>query len=84
MSSARKLIEDWRSEASTQVVFSSSRVQDRLFELWGEVRDLPPAKDVESWLTLTLSRELFSGDEIVDFLDEVLLGLDRAGAPAQA
>jgi hypothetical protein len=60
-------------------VFSSSRVQDRLFELWGEVRDTPAAKDVETWLTLTLSRELFAGDEIVDFLDAVIAGL---GEPA--
>lgn len=81
MDRARNLIEDWRSEASDQVVFSASRVQDRLFELWGEVRDLPPAKDVETWLTLTLSRELFSGEEIVDFLDEVLVQLDRVSAP---
>ncbi|MDQ1438037.1 MAG: hypothetical protein QOK43_1666 [Acidimicrobiaceae bacterium] len=80
MDRAQNLIEEWRSEASTQVVFSSSRIQDRLFELWGEVRDLPVAKDVETWLTLTLTRELFSGEEVVDFLDEVLLGLDRVGA----
>lgn len=79
MGNARKLLEDWRIEASTQAVFSSSRVQDRLFSLWGEVRDLPPAREVEAWLTLTLSRELFSGDEIVSFLDEVAAGL---GQPA--
>ena len=82
MDRARTLIEEWRTEASDQVVFSASRVQDRLFELWGEVRDVPVAKDVETWLTLTLSRELFSGEEIVDFLDEVSIGLDRAGAPS--
>lgn len=78
MDRARTLIEEWRTEASEQVVFSASRVQDRLFELWGEVRDLSPAKDVEAWLTLTLSRELFSGEEIVEFLDEVQIALDRA------
>jgi hypothetical protein len=72
MDRAQQLIEEWRTEASTQVVFSSSRVQDRLFELWGEVRDTPSAADVETWLTLTLSRELFSGQEIVDFLDAVV------------
>ena len=79
MDRARNLIEDWRTEASTQVVFSSSRVQDRLFELWGEVRDTPAAADVETWLTLTLSRELFAGEEIVDFLDELAL---HTGEPA--
>ncbi len=82
MDRARGLIEEWRTEASTQVVFSASRVQSRLFELWGEVRDTEPAKDVEAWLTLTLSRELFSGEEIVDFLHQVLVGLDRAAAPS--
>jgi hypothetical protein len=75
METARKLIEDWRGEASTQVVFSASRVQDRLFSLWGEVRDLPVAREVEAWLTLTLTRELFSGDEIVGLLDDVAAGL---------
>lgn len=79
MEQARKLIEDWRIEASTQAVFSSSRVQDRLFALWGEVRDFPAAREVEAWLTLTLSRELFSGDEIVSFLDDVAAGI---GQPA--
>lgn len=77
MDTARKLIEDWRIEASTQVVFSSSRVQDRLFSLWGEVRDLPIAREVESWLTLTLSRELFSGEEIADLLDDVLAAVSQ-------
>jgi hypothetical protein len=77
MESARKLLEDWRTEASTQVVFSASRVQDRLFSLWGEVRDLPVARDVEAWLTLTLSRELFSGEEIVAFLDDVASGISQ-------
>lgn len=81
MDRARNLIGDWRNEASEQVVFSASRVQDRLFELWGEVRDLPMAKDVETWLTLTLTRELFSGEEIVDFLDELAISLDRVAAP---
>jgi len=77
METARKLIEDWRSEATTQVVFSASRVQDRLFSLWGEVRDLPIAREVEAWLTLTLSRELFSGDEIVGLLDDVDAALNQ-------
>lgn len=77
METARKLIEDWRNEANAEVVFSSSRVQDRLFSLWGEVRDLPIAREVEAWLTLTLSRELFSGEEIVAFLDDVLAGISQ-------
>jgi hypothetical protein len=82
METARKLIEDWRSEATTQVVFSSSRVQDRLFSLWGEVRDLPVAREVEAWLTLTLTRELFTGDEIVGLLDDVAAALSEPARQA--
>jgi hypothetical protein len=77
METARKLIEEWRSEATSQVVFSASRVQDRLFSLWGEVRDLPIAREVESWLTLTLTRELFSGEEIAALLDDVQAALHQ-------
>jgi hypothetical protein len=82
METARKLIEDWRNEATAQVVFSASRVQDRLFSLWGEVRDLPVAREVEAWLTLTLTRELFSGDEIVALLDDVAAALSQPVAQA--
>jgi hypothetical protein len=78
---AQALIDSWRAEAVTQMVSSASRVQDRLFELWGEVRDTPAAAEVETWLTLTLTRELFSSDEIVAFLDGVVADL---GEPARA
>ncbi|HZQ27277.1 MAG TPA: hypothetical protein VFA94_06235 [Acidimicrobiales bacterium] len=80
MEAVRTLIQEWRAEAASQVVFSSSRVQDRLFELWGTVRDLPVARQVEAWLTLTLSRELFSGEEIVAFLDEVQANISQPAA----
>jgi hypothetical protein len=82
MDTARKLIEDWRSEANDQVVFSSSRVQDRLFSLWGEVRDLPIAREVEAWLTLTLTRELFSGEEIAALLDDVAAAISQPAVQA--
>jgi hypothetical protein len=65
------MIEAWRSEAANETVFSASAVQDRLFDLWGEVRDTPSATIVETWLSLTLERQLFSSEELVDFLDEV-------------
>jgi hypothetical protein len=84
MEAVRTLIQEWRAEAASQVVFSSSRVQDRLFELWGDVRDLPVARQVETWLTLTLSRELFSSEEITAFLDEVqaAVGREHAASPS--
>ena len=71
MSGARQLIEEFRTHAAGQTVISASAVQDRLFDLWGEVRDTPQATLVETWLSLTLDRELFSGIELVEFLDEL-------------
>ena len=57
------LIADWRLAAGTDALFSSSRVQDFLFDLWGategSAREL-----VEEWLTVTRHRELFSGEEL--------------------
>jgi len=71
VSGARQMIEEWRMQAANETVFSASAVQDRLFDLWGEVRDTPSATLVETWLSLTLERQLFSGAELVEFLDEV-------------
>ena len=68
---ARQMIEEFRTTAAGATVISASAVQDRLFDLWGEVRDTPQATLVETWLSLTLDRELFSGVELVEFLDEL-------------
>ncbi len=74
MDTARKQIEDWRTKAAESTVVSASAVQDRLFDLWGELQDLPQQSLVEQWLTLTVERELFTGKELVEFLD----GLDES------
>ena len=71
MDTARRQIEDWRSTAADATVVSASAVQDRLFDLWGELQDLPQQSVVEQWLTLTVERELFTGKELVDFLNEL-------------
>jgi hypothetical protein len=71
---ARHQIETWKNEAVDQTVVSSSAVQDKLFDLWGELRDYAVVSQVEQWLSLTVERELFSGKELVEFLDE----LDRS------
>jgi hypothetical protein len=65
------VIEEFRTQIADQTVVSASAVQDRLFDLWGEVRDTPSAALVEQWLTLTVERELFSSDELTDFLSDV-------------
>jgi hypothetical protein len=57
------LIADWRIAAGDQTLFSASRVQDLLFELWGETEGA--ARElVQEWLSVTLHRELFSTDEL--------------------
>ena len=75
MSSVRQQIEEWRNEVAGETVVSASAVQDRLFDLWGEVRDTPSATLVETWLTLTIERQLFSSVELVEFLNELERGL---------
>ena len=74
MDTARHQIETWKTEAADQTVVSASAVQDKLFDLWGELRDYAAVSQVEQWISLTVERELFSGKELVDFLDE----LDRS------
>ena len=71
METARKQIETWRTEATDATVVSANAVQDRLFDLWGELRDQPQQSVVEQWLSLTIERELFTGKELVDFLNEL-------------
>lgn len=64
-------IQAWRDALKGETYLSPSRAQDRLFTLWGHVQDTPAAKMVEQWLTLTIERDLFSGAELVEFLDEL-------------
>ena len=71
MSTARQLIEEWRLIAANETVTSASAVQDRLFDLWGALRDTPSVTLVEQWLSLSIERQLFSGKELVEFLDEL-------------
>jgi hypothetical protein len=58
-----QLLTDWRTTAGEDRLFSASKVQDLLFELWGATEG--PARElVQDWLTLTLERELFSAEEL--------------------
>lgn len=74
---ANELIERWAGDTAAKRLHSSSEVQTRLFDLWGQLHDLPVGRTVEQWLTLTVERELFTAEE----LDE-LFGELRAGLPA--
>ena len=81
MGRAEQLISEWRAVAAAEAFFSASRVQERLFNLYGEVRDVPAGRLVETWLTLTIQRDLFSGSELLELLDELQLRLgERVGA----
>jgi hypothetical protein len=71
MNDTLQLIKTWRDSLTTETYVSPSRAQDQLFELWGSVKESPAATMVEQWLTLSIERELFSGAELVDFLDEL-------------
>ncbi|HET7489563.1 MAG TPA: hypothetical protein VFJ85_16670 [Acidimicrobiales bacterium] len=71
MEPRKQLIEDIRAAASGQPYFSASRVQDLLFDLYGVVDNDDAKRLVEFWLTLTIQRELFSGVELIEVLDEL-------------
>jgi len=64
-------IEAWRESLRGETYISPSRAQDRLFSLWGALQETPAARLVEQWLTLSISRDLFSGAELIEFLDEL-------------
>ena len=66
-----QLIAEWRTVTKPDAYSSSSRVQDRLFDLYAEVQDQPVGRLVETWLSLTIQRDLFSGAEILELLDEI-------------
>ena len=64
------LLADWRANAGETRLFSASRVQALLFELWGETEG--PARElVQEWLTTTLHRELYSDDELGELFERL-------------
>jgi hypothetical protein len=77
-------IRSWRDALRSETYLSPSRAQDHLFAIWGELKDTPAARMVEQWLTLSVERELFSGAELVEFLDELeaYLKLHHSSQPA--
>jgi hypothetical protein len=75
MVDAKKLIENWRKELADRPYIGRPKVQDRLLSLWGEVGGAGTAV-VESWLSVTPHRELFSAEELREMLDEIETLLD--------
>ena len=79
MGRATELISGWRERARTATVFSPLEVQDRLFELYGEVPESPALDMVKQWLSLTVERELFGSEELEAFLGDLAASLEPAG-----
>lgn len=77
MDTIERIIQDWRLAATSEAYFSASRVQSRLFDLYGEVVDQEAKRLVEMWLTLTVQRDLFSGSEIIELLDDLELRISH-------
>lgn len=71
MDTTKQIIEQWRASAADEAYFSASRVQSHLFDLYGEVGSDEAKRLVEFWLTLTIQRDLFSGAELLEMLDEL-------------
>ena len=64
-------IHTWRERLSDQTVVSASEVQNRLFDLYGDLEPFPQLDMLKPWLSLTIERELFSAAELQEFLDEL-------------
>jgi len=64
-------IHTWRHHLTEQTVVSASEVQDRLFDLYGDLETLPQLERLKPWLTLTVQRELFSAEELDRFLADL-------------
>ena len=71
MDTTKQLIEQWRASAADEAYFSASRVQGHLFDLYGELGTDEARHLVEFWLTLTIQRDLFSGAELLEMLDDL-------------
>ena len=74
----------WRAELSGQVSVSASGVQDRLFELWGQLPEGQGRSQVERWLTETLERHLYEVADIEGRLDTLVETERRAAEPTTA
>jgi hypothetical protein len=70
-SPALERIYTWRRRLTDQTVVSASEVQDRLFDLYGDLEALPQLDLLKPWLSLTIQREMFSAEELYRFLAEL-------------
>lgn len=78
MDTIELIIQEWRETASQEAYFSASRVQSRVFDLYGAVNDQGAKGVLEMWLTLTIQRDLFSSAEILEMLDDLQVRIGEA------
>jgi hypothetical protein len=78
---ALERIDTWRQRLSDQTVVSASEVQDRLFDLYGDLQPFPQLEKIKPWISLTIQRELFSVDELEGLLSELQADLQTADLP---
>jgi len=78
---ALERIYTWRERLSDQTIVSASEVQNRLFDLYGDLQPFPQLEKIKPWLSLTIERELFSASELEQFLAELQSEL---GEPVQS
>ena len=75
METARTLIAGWLPRTTEALVFSASEVQSRLFDLYGELPEGPALDVVKTWLSLTIERDLFGGEELAEMLSGLMVEL---------
>jgi hypothetical protein len=76
--SVEETVQSWIGELADQVSVSASRVQDRLFDVWGALDEGDSRREIERWLTETLTRDLYLAEDVVDRLNDLVL-LERVG-----
>ena len=79
---ALERIDTWRQRLSDQTVVSASEVQDRLFDLYGDLQPFPQLEKIKPWLSLTIQREVFSATELEQFLADLEGDLQPEGPEA--
>ena len=77
METARRLINDWLPRTVDTVVLSPNEVQSLLFDLYGELPEGAALDTVKQWLSLSIERELFGGDEVAEMLTGLLLEISE-------
>lgn len=72
LGSVEEFVARWKNDLEDQVSVPASSVQDRLLDLWGALPEGHTRAEVESWLTETLGRNLYTVADIDTRLETVV------------